>query len=60
VLVYSHDSAGLGPRRRCHAIAHALGASHAELTVLILTGSPIVGQFRFRAGVPAAPLPGRR
>jgi predicted glycosyltransferase len=58
VLVYSHDSARLGPLRRCHAIAHALVASHAELNVLILTGSPIVGQFRFRARVDFVRLPG--
>jgi predicted glycosyltransferase len=58
VLMYSDDSAGLGHLRRCHAIAHALVARHKKLNVLILTGSPIVGRFRFRACVDFVRLPG--
>jgi predicted glycosyltransferase len=58
VLMYSHDSFGLGQLRRCHAIAHALVARHQDLNVLILTGSPIIGRFRFRARVDFVRLPG--
>ena len=58
VLVYSHDSAGLGHLRRCHAIAHALVARHKDLNVLILTSSPIIGRFRFQPRVDFVRLPG--
>ena len=58
VLMYTHDSFGLGQLRRCHAIAHALVARHQELNVLIMTGSPIIGRFRFRARVDFVRLPG--
>ena len=58
VLMYSHDSLGLGQLRRCHAIAHALVARHQDLNVLILTGLPIIGRFRFRARVDFVRLPG--
>lgn len=58
VLIYSHDSFGLGHLRRCRAIAHALVGETATLTVLILTGSPIIGSFDFRARVDFVRVPG--
>jgi predicted glycosyltransferase len=58
VLVYSHDSAGLGHLRRCLVLADALVARHTELNVLILTSSPIIGRFRFRPRVDFVRLPG--
>ncbi len=58
ILIYSHDSFGLGHLRRCRAIAHALVGSHADLSVLILTGSPIIGSFEFRARVDYVRVPG--
>jgi len=58
VLMYSHDSFGLGHLRRCRAIAHALVARHKKLNVLILTGSPIIGRFSFRARVDFVRVPG--
>ncbi|MAF47476.1 MAG: hypothetical protein CMM10_04375, partial [Rhodospirillaceae bacterium] len=48
VLIYSHDSFGLGHLRRCRAIAHSLVGQHHKLSVLILSGSPIIGSFDFR------------
>ncbi len=51
VLIYSHDSFGLGHLRRCRAIAHSLVGSYNKLSVLILSGSPIIGSFDFRARV---------
>ncbi len=58
VLIYSHDSFGLGHLRRCRAIAHALVGHHKKLNVLILSGSPIIGRFSFRARVDFVRVPG--
>ncbi|MEX0922211.1 MAG: glycosyltransferase [Rhodovibrionaceae bacterium] len=58
VLIYSHDSFGLGHLRRCREIAHALVASDDTLSVLILSGSPIIGSFDFRARVDFVRIPG--
>jgi len=58
VLIYSHDSFGLGHLRRCRAIAHALVEHHKKLNVLILSGSPIIGRFSFRARVDFVRVPG--
>ncbi len=58
VLIYSHDSFGLGHLRRCRAIAHALVEAHQDLSVLILSGSPIIGSFDFRARVDFVRIPG--
>ena len=58
VLIYSHDSFGLGHLRRCRAIAHALVDNHPEMSVLILSGSPIIGSFDFRSRVDFVRIPG--
>ncbi len=58
ILIYSHDSFGLGHLRRCRAIAHHLVARHKNLSVLILSGSPIIGSFDFRARVDFVRVPG--
>lgn len=58
LLIYSHDSFGLGHLRRCRAIAHALVDAYKGLSVLILTGSPIIGQFDFKARVDFVRIPG--
>ncbi len=58
VLIYSHDSFGLGHLRRCRAIAHALVQRNAGMSVLILTGSPIIGSFDFRVRVDFVRVPG--
>jgi len=58
VLIYSHDSFGLGHLRRCRAIAHALVAAHDDMSVLILSGSPIIGSFDFRSRVDFVRIPG--
>src|SRR5215468_12338829 len=58
VLIYSHDSFGLGHLRRCRTIAHALVEQHKKLNVLILSGSPIIGRFSFRARVDFVRVPG--
>jgi predicted glycosyltransferase len=58
VLIYSHDSFGLGHLRRCRAIAHSLVEGDTSLSVLILSGSPIIGSFDFRSRVDFVRIPG--
>ena len=58
ILIYSHDSFGLGHLRRCRAIAHSLVAQYKGVSVLILSGSPIIGSFDFRARVDFVRIPG--
>ena len=59
VLIYSHDSFGLGHLRRCRAIAHELAKQNRDMSVLILSGSPIIGSFDFRNRVDFVRVPGR-
>ena len=58
LLIYSHDSFGLGHLRRCRAIAHHLVERFKHLSVLILSGSPIIGSFDFRSRVDFVRVPG--
>lgn len=58
ILIYSHDSFGLGHLRRCRAIAHSLVGHYKGVSVLILSGSPIIGSFDFKARVDFVRLPG--
>jgi len=58
ILIYSHDSFGLGHLRRCRAIAHSLVDTNSSLSVLILSGSPIIGSFDFRSRVDFVRIPG--
>ena len=58
LLIYSHDSFGLGHLRRCQTIAHHLVDAFPELTVLILSGSPIIGSFDFKFRVDFVRVPG--
>lgn len=58
ILIYSHDTFGLGHLRRCRTIAHSLVERFKGLTVLILSGSPIIGNFDYRARVDFIRIPG--
>ncbi|MEE8392754.1 MAG: glycosyltransferase [Rhodospirillales bacterium] len=58
LLIYSHDSFGLGHLRRCRTIAHSLVDHRNDLSVLILSGSPIIGSFDFRSRVDFVRIPG--
>ncbi|MBA3519861.1 MAG: hypothetical protein H0T75_19985 [Rhizobiales bacterium] len=58
MLIYSHDSFGLGHLRRCRAIAQSLAASREELSILIVAGSPMVGSFSFLPNVDFIRVPG--
>lgn len=56
ILMYSHDTYGLGHIRRTMAIArHLVGP---QVNILIITGSPIVGRFSFPEGVDFVRIPG--
>ena len=56
ILMYSHDTYGLGHIRRSMAIAsHLLGP---RINILILTGSPIVGRFSFPEQIDFVRIPG--
>ena len=58
ILIYSHDTFGLGHLRRCRTIAHSLVENFKQLSVLILSGSPIIGSFDFRTRVDFVRVPG--
>ena len=57
VLLYSHDTFGLGHLRRCRAIAHALVEAYSGMQVLIISGAPIAGAFDSRARVDFVKVP---
>lgn len=58
MLIYSHDSYGLGHLRRCRAIAQSLTAYREDLSVLMIVGSPMVGAFSFSPNVDFIRVPG--
>ncbi|MEH6822988.1 MAG: glycosyltransferase [Motiliproteus sp.] len=58
ILIYSHDTFGLGHLRRCRTLAHALVEQFKGLSILILSGSPIIGRFEFKARVDFVRIPG--
>jgi predicted glycosyltransferase len=58
VLIYSHDSFGLGHIRRCLTIAGALTAAFADTGVVILSGSPLIGRFDLPERVDYVSVPG--
>lgn len=58
ILLYSHDSFGLGHLRRCRTIAAALAADDPGLSLLIVSGSPVVGRFDFPDRVEYVQIPG--
>lgn len=58
VLLYSHDSFGLGHVSRCRTIANALVAADPNVSVLIISGSPVIGSYEFRSGIDFVRIPG--
>jgi predicted glycosyltransferase len=56
ILMYSHDTYGLGHIRRSMAIARHL--SGKEVNILILTGSPIAGRYALPDQVDFVRIPG--
>ncbi len=58
VLIYSHDSFGLGHVSRCRTIANALVEADESVSVLILSGSPMIGSYEFHSGIDFVRVPG--
>ena len=56
ILMYSHDTYGLGHIRRTMAIASHLRNRHTN--ILIITGSPIAGRFTFPDHIDFVRIPG--
>jgi predicted glycosyltransferase len=57
ILMYSHDTFGLGHLRRCRAIAHSLVEDFRGLNILIISGATIAGAFDYRARVDFVKIP---
>ena len=60
MLIYSHDTFGLGHLRRCLKISQALKAQFPDLSILLVTGSPQVHRYRLPAGLDYIKLPAVR
>lgn len=57
VLIYSHDTYGLGHLRRCTAIAERLLRDRPHRSVLLVTGSPRAQAFDLPPGLDVVKLP---
>jgi predicted glycosyltransferase len=60
VLLYSHDTLGLGHIQRNLKITRALRARYPDLAILLITGSPHVHRYILPAGVDYVKLPAVR
>ena len=57
LMVYSHDTFGLGNIRRMLTICHYLLAHNEDLSILLVTGSPMIHSFRLPARLDYIKLP---
>ena len=57
LLIYSHDTFGLGNIRRIMNIATYLHQAVPDLSILIVTGSPMIQSFRIPKGIDYIKLP---
>ncbi len=57
VLLYSHDTFGLGNIRRTLLLSEAIRQEYASASILIVTGSPMIHAFRIPDGVDYVKLP---
>lgn len=57
ILVYSHDTFGLGNIRRMLAISESLAGAFPDVTILIVTGSPMLHAFRLSPRIDYMKLP---
>ena len=57
ILLYSHDTFGLGNIRRTLLLAEELRNQYDGAAILIVTGSPMIQAFRIPAGVDYVKLP---
>ena len=57
LLVYSHDTYGLGNIRRMLAICEHICSVHKDISILIVTGSPMLHAFRLSPNIDYVKLP---
>lgn len=57
ILLYSHDTAGLGNIRRTLLLAETLQEQYPQAVILIVTGSPMIHAFRIPDGIDYIKLP---
>ncbi len=57
LVVYSHDTFGLGHLRRCMAIIRQLCKDHPGISILLVTGSPMVHRYTMPTGADYVKLP---
>jgi predicted glycosyltransferase len=57
ILIYSHDTFGLGNIRRMLEIARHVVQARDDVSVLVITGSPMLHAFRIPAGIDYLKLP---
>ncbi|HEX4948607.1 MAG TPA: glycosyltransferase [Blastocatellia bacterium] len=57
ILVYSHDTYGLGNLRRMLTICQSLSRAIPDVSILLLSGSPMVQSFRLTDGLDYIKLP---
>jgi predicted glycosyltransferase len=57
ILIYSHDTFGLGNIRRMLEVARHLVQSSSQVSVLVITGSPMLHAFRIPARIDYVKLP---
>jgi len=57
ILIYSHDTYGLGNIRRTIAIAEHVVSSFHDVNILIITGSPVIQSFRLSERIDYIKLP---
>lgn len=57
ILLYSHDTAGLGNIRRTLLLAEAFTTQYPDAAILIITGSPMIHAFRIPDGIDYIKLP---
>ena len=60
LLMYSHDTFGLGHLQRSLNLMRALLARCPEISILLVTGSPVVHRFKFPKGADYVKLPAVR
>lgn len=60
ILMYSHDTFGLGHLRRSRTIAHALVGHFPNVEISIISGSPVVDAFPFEHRVSYVQIPAAR
>lgn len=57
IVLYSHDTFGLGNIRRTLLLAESLKEQYRRASILIITGSPVIHSFRLPDGVDYIKLP---